>query len=245
MNKTMIPAALAALLCVVVSSTAAAQTQDPTTFFLDINAGGQTQSRSFETTTSFPLHGETAVINTAQGVSGGGIFDLSVGYRFMRNFAVGLGVTTFSDTGDASVAASIPSPAAFNRPASVSTSMSDLKHREVATHLMLVYTRLVPAMVVPGNLEVALNVGPSFFNVSQDLVTAAVPTGTQNLNLSTHRERATAVGANIGVNVNYLLRPNYGAGVFLRYAGASADFDTAGKLKVGGLQLGIGLRLRY
>jgi len=248
MKKTTILAALTASLCLAGSSTAAAQTQDSTKIFVDINGGGQTQSRSFETSTSFPLYGETAVINTAQSVDGGGLFDISAGYRFRDGFGhrflsslgVSIGVSTFTDKGTGSVAASIPSPNAFNRPASVTGSMDDLKHKENGTHLTLVYFR--PVM---RNVEVALSAGPSFFNVTQDFITGAIPTGTQTLSLGAHRERAKAVGGNVGVNINYLLRPNYGAGVFLRYAGATADFDTAGELKVGGLQLGIGLRLRY
>jgi hypothetical protein len=37
----------------------------------------------------------------------------------------------------------------------------------------------------------------------------------------------------------------YGAGLFLRYAGASVDLPSANNVKVGGVQLGGGLRLRF
>jgi len=42
-----------------------------------------------------------------------------------------------------------------------------------------------------------------------------------------------------------MAKPNYGAGVFLRYAGATIELPSAGNVKVGGLQLGIGARLRF
>jgi hypothetical protein len=249
MQKRTIVAAFAAGFYLAVSSSAAAQTQTtPTKYFVDVNGGAQTQSRSIDTSTSFPLYNETAVINTAQGIDGGGLFDFSVGYRLPTSlvsfgpgaFGVGVGVSTFSDKGNSSVAASIPSPIAFNKAETVTTSASDLKHKEVATHILFSYF-----YTVRDKIEVALSVGPSFFNVSQDFTTATVPTGTQSLSLGTVRERTTAVGANFGFNANYFVRPNYGAGIFLRYAGATADFDTFSGLKVGGFQIGGGLRLRF
>jgi hypothetical protein len=247
MNKTTIIAVVTAGLYLACGSSVAAQTQAPTTkFFVDINAGAQTQSRSIATSTSFPLYNETAIINTAQAVDSGGLFDLNLGYRLpvafggKMPFGVGIGFSIFGDDGESSVVASIPSPVAFNKPANVTASATDLKHKEVATHLTLSYFH-----TVTDKIEVSLSVGPSFFNVSQDFTTATVPSGTQSLSLGTTRERDSAVGANIGFNINYLVRPNYGAGVFFRYAGTTADFDTFDDLKVGGVQLGGGLRLRF
>ena len=75
-------------------------------------------------------------------------------------------------------------------------------------------------------------------------MTALVPAGTQTVNVTSESQQATAKGGNVGVNLNYLVRPNYGAGVFIRYAGGTAKL-AAGSAKVGGLQLGGGLRLRF
>ena len=133
-------------------------------------------SRSIATSTSFPLYNETAIINTAQAVDSGGLFDLNLGYRLPVAFAgktpfgVGIGFSFFGDEGESSVVASIPSPVAFNKPASVTASGTDLKHKETATHLTLSYFH-----TVTDNIEVSVSVGPSFFNVSQDFTTATVP----------------------------------------------------------------------
>jgi hypothetical protein len=232
--------ALALAYCLAGNSVATAQTQSSTKFFVDINAAAQTQSREFSTTTSFPLYGETAVVNTAQGVDGGGLFDFSVGYKVMPMFGVGIGVTIFGDEADSQVAASIPSPVSVNRPASVTATGTDLKHHETGTHLLFSYFH-----PITDKIELVVSVGPSFFNVSQDFTTASVPSGTQSLALGTTRERDSTVGANIGFSINYFVRPNYGAGLFFRYAGANADFDTTEDLKVGGVQLGGGVRLRF
>src|SRR5215210_521869 len=70
------------------SFTAAAQTSDAPPVFIDVNVGAQTQSRAIESSTSFPLYGETAVINSAQSIDSGGLFDVSGGYRFMRSYGV-------------------------------------------------------------------------------------------------------------------------------------------------------------
>jgi hypothetical protein len=233
-------AVLMAAFCLAGSSRAAAQTQEPTKFFVDVNAAAQTQSRSIELTNSFPLYGETAIINTAQGVDGGGLFDMSVGYRINPKFGVSLGVSIFSDTNDSSVAASIPSPISLNKPANVTATGTGLKHKETGTHLLLSY--FYP---YKDKIEVMLSIGPVFYNVSQDFTTSSVPAGTQTLSLGSTRERARTAGVNIGANINYWVRRNYGGGVFFRYAGANADFDSFDDLRVGGVQLGIGGRLRF
>jgi hypothetical protein len=240
MNKITIVAALIAGLTLAASSTATAQAQNPTSLFVDINAAAQTQSRAIESTTSFPLYGETAVINAAQSIDAGGLFDISGGYRFMRSYAVAIGVSRFGKSGDGSLVASIPSPVAFNRSVTTTSSATDLKHSEVATHLMFLYFQ-----PIDDKIDVNVFVGPSFFRVKQNILTASVPSGTQTANVSTQEQKGNATGVNAGININYMFRPNYGGGIFLRYAGATVDLPSAAGVKVGGVQLGIGLRLRF
>ncbi len=108
---------------------------------LTSTAARKPSRESIEMTNSFPLYGETAIINTAQGVDGGGLFDMSAGYRINAQFGVSLGVSIFSDTGESSVAASIPSPVVINKPANVTATGTGLKHKEVGTSLLLSYFR--------------------------------------------------------------------------------------------------------
>lgn len=238
MNKTTSIAVLIAGLLLAASSSAIAQ--DSSKAFVDINGGAQTQSRSLQTSTSFPLYGETAIINAAQAIDGGGLFDISGGYRIMPALAVGVGFSVFSKSGDGSLLASIPDPLIRNRPATVPASTSGLNHREIGTHLMVVW--FVPLF---RNIDAAVFAGPSFFQLSQDVMTATVPAGTQTVNVATQRQKANATGGNVGVNFNYMFRPRYGAGIFLRYAAASADLPSADNVDVGGFQAGGGLRLRF
>lgn len=240
MNKITIVAVLIAGFTLAASSTATAQAQQPTTIFVDVNAAAQTQSRAIQSSTSFPLYGETAVINAAQSIDAGGLFDISGGYRFTRSYGVAVGLSTFSKSGDGSLAASIPSPIAINRSVSTTSSATNLKHKEIGTHVMFVY--FVPVLE---NFDVSLFAGPSFFRLTQDILSASVPAGTQNANVATQEQKGNATGANVGVNLNYMFRPNYGAGVFLRYAGAKVNLPSAPDVNVGGFQIGIGLRLRF
>lgn len=237
MNKTTSMAVLLAGLLLAAGSPATAQ---ETKGFVDVNGGAQTQGRSLQTSTSFPLYGETAIINAAQDVDGGGLFDISGGYRIRPTIAVGLGFSVFSKSGDGSLIASLPDPLIRNRPANVSASGSGLKHSEVGTHLMVVW--MVPLL---DKIDATVFAGPSFFRVSQDVMTATVPAGTQTANVATQREKGNATGANVGINLNYMLTPRYGLGIFLRYAGASADLPSAENIDVGGFQVGGGLRLRF
>jgi hypothetical protein len=240
MHKLMTRAALMAAFCLAGHSFAAAQTQVPTKYWVDVNGGAQTQTESIQLTNSFPLYGETAIVNTAQAVDSGGLFDISAGYRINPMFGVSLGVSIFSDEGESSVVASIPSPVSFNNPATVTATGTGLKHKEVGTSILINYFR-----PITDKIEAVLSIGPVFYNVYQDFTTASVPTGTQSLSLGSVRERERVTGLNVGVNLNYFVHRNYGAGVFFRYAGGNADFDTFEDLRVGGTQLGGGLRLRF
>jgi hypothetical protein len=224
------------------SSTAAAQATTPTSVFIDINGGAQTQSRTLTTSSSFPLYGETAVVNAAGAVDGGGLFDISGGYQVTPRLGVAVGFSIFSKSGDGSLVASIPDPIFVNRPAVKTTDATDLKHRETATHLMAVYP--VPLHIMD-KVETRISGGVSFFRLSQDIMSATVPPGTQTANVATTEESGNATGGNVGVNINYMYKPNYGGGIFLRYAGASVELPSAGKVRVGGFQLGAGARLRF
>ena len=240
MNKITIVGVLMAGFALAASSTATAQAQQPTTIFVDVNAAAQVQARTIQSSTSFPLYGETAVINAAQSIDGGGLFDISGGYRFMRSYGVAIGVSTFSKSGDGSLVASIPSPIAFNHSVTTTSTATNLKHKEIGTHVMFVY--FVPVLE---NFDVSLFAGPSFFRLTQDILSASVPAGTQSATVATDSQKGNATGANIGVNLNYMYRPNYGGGVFLRYAGAKITLPSAPDVKVGGFQIGIGLRIRF
>jgi hypothetical protein len=72
-----------------------------------------------------------------------------------------------------------------------------------------------------------------------------VPARTQNISVGNDKQDATAIGVNVGADASYMFTPKLGAGLFVRYAGASVDFDSVEDLNVGGFQAGLGLRIRF
>jgi hypothetical protein len=260
MNKTNIVVLIAAFLF---ANSSAATAQVPAKAFIDVNGGAQPQSQTLDASASSPLYSETAIVNSAQGIDGGALFDISGGYRIRPAFAVGIGFSVFSKSGEGSFIASIPDPLIRNRRTTLPGSASGLKHREIGTHVMAVW--LVPRFASPrfAKIDVAIFGGPSFFQLSQDVMTAAVPAGTQTVNVTSLREKGNALGGTVGINLNYMFAPRsgsapasgsaptsssalrYGIGIFLRYAGASADLPSADNVRVGGFQAGGGLRLRF
>ena len=222
-------------------------TLQDTIIFGHINVGAQTQSRTLTTDFSFPLYGQTATANAIATVDGGPIFDMSIGYRskwgyrLIEHVGVAVGFTSFSNTGSASGAASIPSPIFFNRPAAVTIDPQPTKRKERS-----VYFVVVGFLPITDRIEMAVSAGPSFTRVQQELIAGiVVPAGTQNVVTTIQNQEGTAKGVNVGADVTYLFTKTVGAGVFVRYNGGSVSLDSVSDVKAGGFQLGIGARLRY
>jgi hypothetical protein len=113
--------------------------------------------------------------------------------------------------------------------------------------------------MLPLNDRISVHVllGPSFFTVSQDVVedvtlVEAAPFTTVNATANVVERKESPVGFNIGADVAYNAytrdRLKVGAGMFLRFAGASADlqvFDNTVESELGGFQIGFGVRTRF
>jgi hypothetical protein len=248
MSTTRTIRVLVTVLALAGASTASAQpttpantSQDTGKVFVNVNGGAQTQSSTMNNDSSFPIYGQTATVTTTANVDGGPIFDLSVGYRFIPKLGVAIGYSRFSSTGTAQGAASIPSPIFFNRPAAVTITAVDAKRTDSNIYFVLV--GFVP---ITNEVELSLFVGPSSTRVKQELISnVTVPAGTQNVVSTIQSESGTAKGVNIGADLAYHFLKHLGAGVFIRYNGGSVDLTTLKDVKAGGLQMGIGARLRF
>jgi hypothetical protein len=106
----------------------------PTKFF-NASLGAQAPSQDLVTNTTFEIYGETASQIASQDVGGGLYFDFSGGYKVWKNLAVGVGIAFASSTSDLIVNAEIPDPDFFDRPRSVSTTLTDAKHSQTAINL--------------------------------------------------------------------------------------------------------------
>jgi hypothetical protein len=219
--------------------------------YLTFNLGMQLQSREFVEASTPVIYAENALITVPHSVSGGLLVDFGGGWRIWRNLAIGAGFSRFADSETPTLTAEIPHPLSFGslRPATASTGK--LSHSETAIHLNALW--MFP---ISDKFEIGAFIGPSFYKISQDFVgglstvEGGLPFGTvtiSSIDLVSESKRAT--GVNVGVDGTYLINKNFGAGAFLRFAGASADLVTAGggtvTVDAGGIQIGGGLRYRF
>jgi len=253
MNTTRTIRRLAIVLALASASTANAQ-QTPAgatgktmpfdgNLFVSVNVGAQTQSSSSSHEFGFPLYRETATVTSSTTVGGGPIFDVSAGYKFWSSFGVAVGYSSFSETGTAEGTASIPNPLFFNRPATVTLNPVEAERSD-----RNVYVVLVGFWPVAEKMDLSVFLGPSFTHVKQRFIgdgDVTVQPGTQNVASTTQTQSGTSKGVNIGADLAYQFRPQVGAGFFLRYNGGSADLDGLENVDVGGLQFGVGARLRF
>lgn len=241
MTKT-ISVRLMAGLILACAAEAGAQSQPPEDRgFVTVNVGAQPARRDFDTSASFPLFDETATIRTRQHVGNGPMFDVSGGYRVWKRLAVGVGFSSFSKSGGSTVGGTVPDPIFFNRPKIVNAEASDLKHTERAVYLQAVW--FIP---VGHRIDVALSAGPSFIQVSQQLVsTATVAAGTLTLTPVVETQRKLAKGVNAGLDLSYAVTRGFSPLIFVRFNGGTINLPSVADLKVGGLQTGIGGRIRF
>ena len=242
MTKTSRILAISTVLLIAARSEARAQTSPAPAnlFFVNVNVGAQPSRRLIEKNQSLPVFGETASISTSQPIRNGAMFDITGGYRVWHGLFVGVGFSSFGRDSDAAVVATIPNPLFFDQPLTVTTTQTALAHTEKGVHLQAVW--FIPTI---DNIDVSVSIGPSFIHVKQEVVSAAIPSGTQTLSLTVGSEEGTAKGVTVGVDGNYLFTKNLGAGIFMRYVGGTVDLPSAPDLKVGGFQIGLGARVRF
>ena len=218
--------------------------------FLSVNGLGQAgDGEVLDQSQSELVYDETATWSASQGIPlANGVFDFGGGFRTDR-FGVGAAFTTSGSTNSAATLASIPHPFVSNRPRTSTTEIDGLEHKERVVHLQAYY--FVP---VAEKAEVAVFVGPSFYDITQDYVTGLGGFG-ESSNFDTVSipwGRATAsdsqLGYNIGAEATYKFTPMVGAALLFRFSRASAELDFGGQsvtMNVGDVQFGGGIRLRF
>src|SRR5687768_3297983 len=223
--------------------------------YFNLNVGFETASGTLSDALTFRLPNdiEDGTMSVQSTVDSGALFDFSAGSRVWRNVSVGLGFHRGSTSGEGTLQASVPNPAFFNSHREVAIPISGLDRTERAVHLLFGY--MVP---IDDRLSVHVTLGPSFFRVSQEVVSGATftetgfPFTTVNATTGVVERSDSATGFNIGVDAAYKFWENpvvkLGGGMFIRYAGASAKIQILSNVvdsDVGGFQIGFGGRLRF
>jgi hypothetical protein len=214
--------------------------------FANISPGVQTGTRNVTAGFSFDLYDETATVDVSRDIKGSSFVDVTIGAALVNNIGAALSFFTRSAGSDATITGSIPDTIDFDAHRNVTQTLPSLAHRETWIGIQGVYgVQLAP------KIDLLIMGGPAIAKVEHDVATGATVTETANraaptVNVSTTRQSKSFVGFLVGADVRYLFHRNFGAGAFVRFAGASGDLDGgAGALDVGGAQIGVGIRIRY
>jgi len=215
--------------------------------YISVNGGGQVGSDTIATSSTFTLYDETATVSTSQKVKGGGLFDIGGAYRVWgHNLLAGVSYTHTASKSDVALTATLPHPVFFDQPRTVNSTLSGAKHSEDVVHIAAIWM-----MPIASKLDIGIFGGPSIFAVKQDTVSTVTVTETADVahptvNAPLTRVSKTAVGVNIGVDVQDLIGKKWGVGGIARYSASSIDLPGATEsLSVGGFQIGAGGRFRF
>jgi opacity protein-like surface antigen len=240
-------------------STLEAQTRQPapaqpaageSRVYVSANGGFQSNTLTFTERHTEPLFQEELAWQAEYELENGAVYDGGVGVRIWRRLVAGVHYSYVRQSTASRISAQVPHPFFFNRPRPLEGESAPLTHTEQTVHVSAMW-------MVPGSrrIELGLLAGPSWFNVQRDFVDAveyqeAYPYDEATFDGAAVREGSgTAIGFHAGADVTFLLTPQVGLGVLVRYSRASLDFDTpAGgslSMDVGGLQAGAGVRFRF
>jgi opacity protein-like surface antigen len=218
--------------------------------FISANGGYQTTAREFEDNVTFTAFAEQGDFDVRYKAPAGPLFDFSGAYRIWKNLAIGAGLSAYRKQAPAVVEARLPYPFDFNLHREASGDVGSLRREELAVHVQAMW--MIP---VSNSIDVAVFGGPSYFRVQQPFVQTleyiySYPFDTATVTgANTTPQKQTAPGFNAGVDVTYMLTKSVGVGAVLRYSEANVEFTSADnqtfKAKVGGPQVGAGIRFRF
>ena len=216
---------------------------------VSVNAGLQSSSVGLGTSATNTTYLENAIIESTATIGGGPMFDGGVAVRIVRNLGLGVSVSSFNGTFDAAVSATLPHPFFFSTIRAIAGT-AQLEREELAAHVQAVF--VVP---VGRRIDIAVEGGPSWFSVSQDLVvgvayTEDYPYDEASFSSATvSRVKRSQLGFNAGADVAVHLTRHFGLGAMVRYSRASVELAGANSVSVtvdaGGLQVGGGLRVFF
>ena len=230
--------------------TVAAQTSAGERWFLTLNGAYKVDSQEFRDGATFLASAEEGTFDSRYTVTSGPMIDVAGGVLIKGTIGVGGGVSHYRRSTPVTLEASVPHPFFFNRPRSLSGQVAGLSREELGVHLQV-------RGVFPLNRTVTVTLfgGPSYFNVSQEVVTGVVYADDYPFDEAIFRSAGTtsrsrgALGFNAGGDVAVFFASRVGVGLSVQFAGTGVDLPSAGggtaRTRAGGVSTGAGLRFRY
>jgi hypothetical protein len=214
------------------------------TFLAGVNVGAQASgSRDESSTFTFGQYGETATVTTERSVPSGLLFDVFGAARLRGNFGVAGVAALRNANSDGAVSASIPDPIFFDRPRSVTATVSDMRHRERWAGAYGAYM-----MKIDEKSGILFMGGPMIVAVDHTLpasATVAEGSGSPTVTVATTEFNKLVWGFGAGADYSYMVTPNVGFGAQARYTYATANLNDDVKITLGGLQVTAGLRISF
>jgi hypothetical protein len=246
----------AAALLALPAHAALAQTPPPATapassagrLHVSVDVGSQAKSSSFNDAFDVPLYLETEHVTVDYPDAGGLFVSFAARYRLWKQMTAGVGVSTFSHSGDATVNARLPHPFFDNQFRTIDGT-SSVKRQEIAVYPTVGW--LIP---FSSSVQLALNAGPSVMSVKQQFVTnvnfsETYPYDTALFTSADVKESSrTAVGVYVGADVSWMFSKHVGAGGVVQFTRATVKEkvgDRTVSIDAGGAQAGGGLRLVF
>jgi opacity protein-like surface antigen len=248
-----IPLAAPVVLAIVFSASPAQAQWDAwgTNGYLGFNGLYQTSTLTFDEQTTFDLNQERATVSASHEIEAAPAWELSGGGRVYKNLGFGFATSYFKHRNGAQIRAGLPHPFFFERPRAVSGEADGLRREEIAIHLDAMV--LVP---LTERFQITVFGGPSFFRLKQGLVAGV------RFNEEYPYDEAQFVGVtetltegqwskfayNVGAEASVYFTQYLGVGVSVRHSDGDVEFDRAAgpfEVKVGGTQVGAGLRVRF
>ena len=235
---------------VAIASDAGAQTYSWRNIdYVSLNGLYQSTPINFTTDAKMDLYQETGDVRTGHRIEPGPVYEVTAGGKVRGHFGMSYALSYRKQTEVGEVTANVPHPFYYNQSRLVAGD-TRLKHQDLALHVAAKW--LVP---VSDAIQVSLFGGPTFFRVTQDMVSnvevrEAFPYDqAEYAGASVSTEHASRLGFNAGADAAYFFTQSIGVGGLVRYSQASVDMPlpdgSTASVKAGGVQAGAGLRLRF
>jgi len=221
-----------------------------------VNGAYQDSVSRTETEISFRTYGEQSRFLARERFSGGTHVDVGGSLLVWRGLLLGASYTQVNSAGSAVVTGTVPHPLDVGRDRTTPEHTVSLPHRERATHAYLGWR-----LPLRDALEMELSAGASYFSLRRGVIASLIPGETGGppfaevtLQVDTGEHTRNGAGFNAGVDITYMLTspayiPQLGVGYFARvtsgFVSIPLSADSWRRETVGGIQTGIGLRLRF
>ena len=217
---------------------------------IGVSGGVQGGATSLSEHFSFPRDQETETVDVRYPAKIGALVDAGASVRVWKALGLGVAVSRVTSSGSADVDASVPHPFQFNQPRTIEGTENGIVHAETGVHLQIQY--LVPSS---SSIQAVLSAGPSWLNVEQETVTDVTVSQSYPYDTAAFGGAVTKIikksgqGFHAGLDVAWMFSRSAGIGGLVRYTRADIDLAVADgrtlAVKAGGVQGGVGLRVRF